>query len=321
VIHDHMYAPLPLPRSIKPDFPEALERVLLKALTKDRNDRYASVSEFYAAFDQAANQIQASVSSQSAAVTAISNPIDPTTPIGPATSNDPLATRASSVAAPKSKTRLWITIGALALIVVAVITALVLSAPQLAAPTGAPPVAANSDLAEPIKQLRENFAQANSLALQGQADQARSAFADVAKQAEQQLGKKDIAPDQQAQLRVIASDAWLAANKPDKAQPHLKTLAQQAPNNPEPQVGLAAVALMQNNLDDADAALSRALRASPDLAAARALRACVLLKRGEPLRAAREFAASGLVDYKGTIAPWIKLVLAELDCRAERFKQ
>ena len=77
---------------------------------------------------------------------------------------------------------------------------------------------------------------------------------------------------------------------------------------------------MQNNLDDADAALSRALRASPDLSAAHALRACVLLKRSEPLRAAREFTASGLADYKGPIAPWIKLVLAELDCRPERFK-
>src|SRR5512147_1328424 len=58
VIHDHIYAPLPLPRSIKPDFPEPLERVLLKALTKDRADRYASVGEFYEAFDQAINHTQ-----------------------------------------------------------------------------------------------------------------------------------------------------------------------------------------------------------------------------------------------------------------------
>ncbi len=90
VIHDHIYAPLPLPRSIKPDFPEVLERVLLKALTKDRADRYASVNEFYAALDQAIDQ----ASSLSPIGAAISNPIEPTTPIGPAVSTDPLATRA-----------------------------------------------------------------------------------------------------------------------------------------------------------------------------------------------------------------------------------
>jgi hypothetical protein len=55
VIHDHIYAPLPLPRSIKPGFPESLERVLLKALAKQCDDRYASVAELMAAFESAAD--------------------------------------------------------------------------------------------------------------------------------------------------------------------------------------------------------------------------------------------------------------------------
>ncbi len=57
IIHDHIYTPLPLPRSINEKIPEDLERVLLKALAKDRNDRFASVQELVDAFDNAARGI------------------------------------------------------------------------------------------------------------------------------------------------------------------------------------------------------------------------------------------------------------------------
>ncbi|HEY74863.1 MAG TPA: protein kinase [Thermoflexia bacterium] len=53
VIHDHIFTPLPLPRSLKPDLPEALERVLLKALAKDPDDRFQSVDEMIQAFEEA----------------------------------------------------------------------------------------------------------------------------------------------------------------------------------------------------------------------------------------------------------------------------
>ena len=46
VVIKQINAPLPLPSSIKPDIHPEFERVLLKALTKDRNDRYASCGEF-----------------------------------------------------------------------------------------------------------------------------------------------------------------------------------------------------------------------------------------------------------------------------------
>jgi serine/threonine-protein kinase len=51
VIHDHIFTPLPLPRSQRPDLPEAVERLLLKALAKDPDDRFQSVDELLAAFD------------------------------------------------------------------------------------------------------------------------------------------------------------------------------------------------------------------------------------------------------------------------------
>lgn len=54
IIHDHIYTPLPLPRNIDPDIPEAIERVLLKALAKDRNDRFPDVNSLVEAWSQAA---------------------------------------------------------------------------------------------------------------------------------------------------------------------------------------------------------------------------------------------------------------------------
>jgi tRNA A-37 threonylcarbamoyl transferase component Bud32/DNA-binding beta-propeller fold protein YncE len=55
IIHDHIYTPLPLPRKINPKVPESVQRVLLKALAKDRADRYATVDELAASFLRAAS--------------------------------------------------------------------------------------------------------------------------------------------------------------------------------------------------------------------------------------------------------------------------
>ncbi len=50
IIHDHIYTPLPLPRQVNPTVPEAVELVLLKALAKNREDRYANVQDMIDAF-------------------------------------------------------------------------------------------------------------------------------------------------------------------------------------------------------------------------------------------------------------------------------
>jgi serine/threonine protein kinase len=59
VIHDHIYTPLPLPHSINPHVPGAVERVLLKALSKERADRYADVPALVNAFTQAWQEMAA----------------------------------------------------------------------------------------------------------------------------------------------------------------------------------------------------------------------------------------------------------------------
>lgn len=67
IIHDHIYSPLPLPRKVNPEVSEQIERVLLKALAKDRLDRYETVDQMVAAFKEA--WTQAAVPTQTAVAT------------------------------------------------------------------------------------------------------------------------------------------------------------------------------------------------------------------------------------------------------------
>jgi tRNA A-37 threonylcarbamoyl transferase component Bud32 len=53
IIHDHIYTPLPLPRSINKQVPESVERVLLKALAKERADRFEDIPALVKAFKAA----------------------------------------------------------------------------------------------------------------------------------------------------------------------------------------------------------------------------------------------------------------------------
>jgi len=54
ILMKHLNDPLPLPHKLAPDLPEALERVILKALAKQPEDRYASAVEMSRALEAAA---------------------------------------------------------------------------------------------------------------------------------------------------------------------------------------------------------------------------------------------------------------------------
>ena len=53
VLFKHISDPLPPPSLVRPDIPPAIEQVLLKALAKDPKDRFATASEFMAAWKRA----------------------------------------------------------------------------------------------------------------------------------------------------------------------------------------------------------------------------------------------------------------------------
>lgn len=55
VIEDHIYKPPPLPTSIKSELSSEIETVILKALAKQRGDRYEKISDLVSAFKKAWN--------------------------------------------------------------------------------------------------------------------------------------------------------------------------------------------------------------------------------------------------------------------------
>jgi serine/threonine protein kinase len=61
VVLQHISAPLPLPSSIKPDVPAQVERVILKAMAKDPEDRFETVRAMVTALDAAVTDASMSV--------------------------------------------------------------------------------------------------------------------------------------------------------------------------------------------------------------------------------------------------------------------
>lgn len=63
IVHDHIYTPLPRPSTVNAEVGGPMEAFLVKALAKDRQDRYPDVPSFVAAFKQAAQASAAKAAS------------------------------------------------------------------------------------------------------------------------------------------------------------------------------------------------------------------------------------------------------------------
>jgi tetratricopeptide (TPR) repeat protein len=334
VIHDHIYAPLPLPRSIKPGFPEALERVLLKALAKERDDRYGSMSELMAAFEQAAQAIISDAPTQVADQPAAVLP-----PLAPVAAPPVVSAVVSTVASPGAATApkhsnlpLWVGLGVVALAVVAIGIFVVsdrnrqLPPPQEQPPIQSLPGQPPGEIDQPnqppdVAPLRAQFLTANELIAQEKLDQAQAELAQVAQNSETMLQRNpDLPPELRATLHTLAGQSWLALDRPDRAQAHFEELSHQAPDNAEPVVGIALAQLLRGDLPPAIETLDRALRLNPDLSSAHMLKACVLLKQNERVRAANELRRAGGADVLVKAPAWMHPVLSRIECAPDRFK-
>ncbi len=127
IIHDHIYSPLPMPRVINPNVPEPVERVLLKALAKERADRYEDVTSMVAAFRQAW-QI-AGIPMQGTSVTLASKKAAPEPSAGtqarPAAKAPPAAQPVAAKEARPKKGRWWAGCLTAALVVLCLIAAFI----------------------------------------------------------------------------------------------------------------------------------------------------------------------------------------------------
>ena len=59
VVHDHIYKPLPLPSAVNPNINPQVEKVILRALAKDKNDRFEKVQDFWQALESALEPLAA----------------------------------------------------------------------------------------------------------------------------------------------------------------------------------------------------------------------------------------------------------------------
>ena len=112
IIHDHIYTPLPLPMDVNPKVPEPVQRVLLKALAKDRLDRYESVGDMIVAFKEAWQE--AGVPMQGTAITMRPGSLKAPTKSQPKAQSEVTAAKTVAVqsAAPKrSSSWMWIGVG------------------------------------------------------------------------------------------------------------------------------------------------------------------------------------------------------------------
>jgi serine/threonine-protein kinase len=121
IIHDHIFTPLPLPQAINPNVPDTVQRVLLKALAKERADRFRSIEELVAAFrtaltpgasaTPAETKIAPAMEYTATAISPVPSARQPGSPIDMAGSEAGVKARATP--AVKSRRWLWVVGGLL----------------------------------------------------------------------------------------------------------------------------------------------------------------------------------------------------------------
>jgi len=316
IIHDHIFTPLPMPRSLNPDLPEPFERVLLKALAKERDDRYASVSELQEALEKAvaestqplpdAAQSQpvpaASLASATQAA-AVSIPLTP----------QPAVPQAPAAPTRKSHHKLWLALGAIAALVFCCVAALTISNWQVREQLSRARQLRAAGLVDQALAEYEAVRQKQSRLMEAYAEPAEMLierggpgdFMHAAKICEQGL---KVEPNN-VQLRNDAVRAYLAANDFNEAMPHLEWLLKRRPKDSLSHAGMALVLAQRERLDEAEREARTALSLEPDLPEGHLALGIVYAKKGQFPPARDEFRA---VLNAPTALPWLKERAQEL---------
>ena len=135
IIHDHIYTPLPLPTRINPQVPASVERVLLKALAKSRDDRFDNVKSMVTAFGAACEGRDPGISELPDVDDTALNYSGPALDKTISSQTYPESSRVSGEVPAKSKFRwLWLVLG----IVIACISALAILSALRPGPTEEP---------------------------------------------------------------------------------------------------------------------------------------------------------------------------------------
>ncbi|NJN97686.1 MAG: tetratricopeptide repeat protein [Anaerolineales bacterium] len=317
-IHDHIYTPLPLPSTINPAIDSAVERLLLKALAKNPNDRFATADELLTALEMTLNP-----------------------PAADSTTAKPIRS-AQAAASQKGRVPWWIWAGGVALFLLVFVgivggtrlwqraqqarqteTAQAASSIPLAAtgepqplplPTSEPTAAATSEPTEPVvsnPQAGDLAQQAAAAASQQQMDRAielyRQAIAadphylpayfglsNTLRQQGDRPGSLSVLEEAAAQ-NPQEVDAWLRLGEAqlaeDQAEAALKAFEQAVSLAPDSAGALARQALALMALDQVDAAkpvLDTALGLDPLNPETHLAQAMYLFKTGDRRGARRE---------------------------------
>ena len=282
VIHDHIFTPLPLPTSIDPTISPDVERVLLKALAKEKDDRFASVAEAVNAFEQAVT-VEPTIAAPPELMTPpLPSPPAPDTERPAETTLEELESTPIPPPEPKKKQRWVWTVAALALIMgCACCTLAALNARQkqqqqktatALSPTRAEP-AVSEVRGESLEDLIE---QGDELARQGKLDEALAAY--------QQAAELD--PDHIAAY-LHAGDVLVRQENYENAVDVYQRAVDRAPENVEAMLKLALIFSRLGQWQEAGEYYQKAVELKPKSALTHAGLARYYVALGN-LRAARE---------------------------------
>jgi len=314
VVHDHIFTPLPMPRSLKPDLPEPFERVLLKTLAKERDDRYLLVTDMLAALEKAfAESAQAAPTVVAPAKTPV-EPVPiaavPVAPVAPISSVPAPATPAASVApkpAKKSRRTLWIALGGVGLLLLCVMAFLVVTGLSGRVQLQSARRLRDQGKVDQALTEYEAAAQVNTRLLAAYLEPGAMLmdrgqpgdFLHAAQLCERGLR---VAPND-APLRMCASSAWLVTNDLENAVPHLEWLIKNRPGDAPPHAGMALVMLQHGQVDAAEGEARLALDRDGNSPEGHLALGAVYMKKGQPLLARDQFRIA--VDSP-TASPWLK---------------